>query len=399
MNRHPGRHILPWLILAKTLYIVGILVSVALWPDMDETFYGVQRWPRVGESTFGSHFATWDAAHYLYLSEVGYSREVHSCAFYPLWPLLIRFFSILTGGSHLIAGMVLGNVLSLMAWCIFYKVTARRFGETVGLWALVLLAIFPGSVFYQFIYTEPLFFLLVMLLWSGLEESRYGTAFVAATLLPLSRAVGVFSVLPIAWHCLMRSHWIWPERYRWFYAERNRVKSSLGALSMDVSWQRYSLIAAPPLGLGLYFALMWLWTGNPFEGMEAQKHWGVHSITNLVDIPKFVVGFFSPTDLHTFKGSVFDRCMFVLLLYLVPCVWRLGKDLLAWTYVLGVLPAMSGTFTSFTRFESTVFPLFIALAVVLTQEKRRWALACVVATSTALHVLLLWRFVNFRWAG
>ncbi|MCD6319089.1 MAG: hypothetical protein J7M03_00240, partial [Candidatus Desulfofervidaceae bacterium] len=103
-------------------------------------------------------------------------------------------------------------------------------------------------------------------------------------------------------------------------------------------------------------ALMWHWTGNPFEGFVAQKRWAAHSIHNLWDVPKFVIGFFSPTQWHAFRGSFLDRSVFVLLLYALPVLWRVDKELLVWAYVLGILPAMSGTFTSYIRFASCAFP-------------------------------------------
>ena len=158
-------------------------------------------------------------------------------------------------------------------------------------------------------------------------------------------------------------------------------------------------MAAPLLGYGTYLALMWHWTGNPFEGIQAQKYWGVHSISNLVNVPKFVIGWFTPNEWHEFQGSMLDRLMFLPLLYTVPVQWRLGKDLLVWSYVLGVLPAMSGTFVSFTRFESTAFPLFLAVAVFVVGLKRRWPGVALLVLSAGLHGVLLWRFVNFRWAG
>jgi len=143
------------------------------------------------------------------------------------------------------------------------------------------------------------------------------------------------------------------------------------------------------------------WTGNPFEGFEAQKHWRVHSISNLWDAPKFIVGLFTPTQWHEFRGSLLDRCVFMLLLYCLPVIWKLDRSrgLMVWTYVLGIVPAMSGTFTSYTRFASCAFPMFIALGVFLAPPERRylrWATVLVFAT---LQVVLLWRFVNFRWAG
>jgi hypothetical protein len=386
------------LLLFKGAVGLGLLGARGLFGDLDQArFQGVMaRWPREGGPVFASHFATWDTAHYLYLSEVGYTQGVPSCAFYPLWPLLARWTASGLGGSHLVAGLVLSNVFSLTGWVLFYERLRRRWGASVAGWALVWLVAFPGSLFFQFHYTESLFFLLVMLLWWGLEDRRRGLAWAAALLLPLTRAVGVFAVLPIAWYA---------------------------------AW---ALLAAPVLGWGCYLALMAYWTGNSFEGFAAQKHWGVHSVGNLVNVPKCVLGFFSPTQWHEFTGSLLDRGVFVLVLYTLPVLWRLDKGLLVWTYWLGILPAMSGTFTSYTRFAACAFPVFLALAAFFNAPRAArnaerdagsaeggarnaeptpsplatgpssllpWLKGLLLAVLAAMHIVLMWRHVNFRWAG
>jgi hypothetical protein len=141
------------------------------------------------------------------------------------------------------------------------------------------------------------------------------------------------------------------------------------------------------------------WTGNPFEGFEAQKHWGVQSMGNLINLPKFIIGFFNPTTWHQFIGSVLDRCVFIFVLWWLPLIWRLDKVWFAWAVVLGVVPAISGTFCSYTRFASMVFPLFIAMAVFLGQPERKLPRLLALTVFAALHVILLWRFVTYRWAG
>lgn len=72
---------------------------------------------------------------------------------------------------------------------------------------------------------------------------------------------------------------------------------------------------------------------------------------------------------------------------------------MVWSYVLGVLPAMSGTFTSYTRFASCAFPMFIALGWFLAPRDRRYLRFGAVMIFAALHIVLVWRHVNFRWAG
>lgn len=120
--------------------------------------------------------------------------------------------------------------------------------------------------------------------------------------------------------------------------------------------------------------MMQWWTGNYWEGVAAQKYWGnAHSISHLWDVPKFVVQLFSPTEWHEFRGSLLDRCIFILLFYSMILIWRRGKYLFLWAYCLGVMPAMSGMFVSFTRFAAVCFPLFIAIGIVMTSiDSRKW---------------------------
>jgi hypothetical protein len=228
-----------------------------------------------------------------------------------------------------------------------------------------------------------------------LERERYRWVFVGAFLLPLTRAIGLFCLLPIAWHLVTRRPLGWMVRLgtdRWDSRPciESKPKQNLGC---------YAVLLAPLAGWMVYLGLMWHWTGNPFDGFAAQRYWATHSIWNLIDVPKFVMALFSPTEWHAYRGSVLDRCMFIVLLYALPVIWRLGKDQVVWTYVLGILPAMSGMFTSYVRFEAVAFPLFLALGAFFGKPGRGWALASALAVSFALHVWLLWRFVNFQWAG
>ncbi len=144
---------------------------------------------------------------------------------------------------------------------------------------------------------------------------------------------------------------------------------------------------------------MWKWTGDALEGIEAQKQFGVQSIHNLFDPIRFVKLLLNPTDWHAFTGSLLDRCAFILLIYCFPLIWKLDKSWCIWAFSLGAVPAASGGFTSFTRFASVEFPLFIALGVFLTKAGMRWWRWLVLVTFVTLHLILVWRFVNFRWAG
>ncbi len=352
-----------------------------------------QQWTAAGQLTFASHFGTWDAEHYLQLMEAGYEPGAWSCAFYPLWPLSVKLVSKLSGASYVIAGVALANAFSLMGLVLFFRIVHKRMGREIATLSVLLLFFFPGALFFQFIYSESLFLFLLMILCEGLEKGRFGSTLVSAFLLPLTRAIGILCVVPIAW-CLLAS------------SRRANVAAWIGqAGSSDVSepaispGRKWCLLSAPFIGWGAYLALMWLWTGNAWEGFKAQEYWRVQSFGNLLNPLKFVYGFFTPTGWHQHTGSVLDRCVFIILINCLPVIWRLDRGWFVWTVVLGIVPAVSGTFSSFTRYASVVFPLFVALAVFLTKDRWKSLRIPVLAAFAILHFVLLWRFVNFRWAG
>jgi hypothetical protein len=401
-----------WLVGFKAFYLASVATAVWCWGDLDKKQYSEvnARWPQDGNPTFASYFATWDSAHYLLLSENGYHGNSPSCAFYPLWPLAIRFGAFFTGGNYLISALVLANTISLAAFVIFYQTAIRCQGKPIAKYSLIVFLVFPGSLFYQFAYSESLFLVLLMLLWRSFLARQYKSAFAAAFLLPLTRAVGLFCFVPIALHLMVHER---PplannllRRFKsWSILGASRIVSETGKnYEITVECDGYKrkswyLLAAPISGWLFYLFFMKLSTGNVFEGFDAQKYWHVHSVMNMIDLKTFQMEFFLPTQFHGFTGSLLDRCVFVLFILCLPLVWKMNKMLFVWTLVLGLLPAMSGMFTSYTRFASICFPMFLAIGYVLNNRTWRFIGIVYVVVSVTFHFVLLWRYVNFKWAG
>ena len=267
--------------------------------------------------------------------------------------------------------MIVCNTASVLGFTLFHRLVAERFDKPTANLSLALLLAYPGALFFQFIYSESLFFLGLMAIWWGLERKHYGAVFVAGFLLSLTRPVGIFCVVPLAWYC-------WTQR---------------------LAWRSWLCIAGPVAGWAAYFGLMWLLTGNAFEGFDAQKKWGTNSIANIFDLPKFFFGLLNPTQWHAYRGSLLDRSFFLLLIAVLPAIWKLDRTWFWWAVMLGVLPAMIATFTSFTRYLVVVFPLFITLAVVLQGAGLRWLRVAILSVFGGLHFWLLLRHINFQWAG
>jgi hypothetical protein len=157
------------------------------------------------------------------------------------------------------------------------------------------------------------------------------------------------------------------------------------------------LLTRPP-GWAICFSLLWCWTGNALKGFAAQKHLSIHSVTNVWDLPAFLVTLLSPTAWHGSGGSMLERAAFILLLSWVPTLWRFEKSALACGYSLGGTPAMSRNFTSFMRFVSGAFPVLAVLGISLCGRAHRWPRLALLWGFSPSHGAIPWQFVSFRWA-
>ena len=68
-------------------------------------------------------------------------------------------------------------------------------------------------------------------------------------------------------------------------------------------------------------------------------------------------------------------------------------------YVFGILPAMSGSFTSYIRFAGMAFPVFWAWSAPVTSRPWRFIRWIGLALLVGLHLHLTRNFVLSRWAG
>lgn len=370
----PGRRVFYALLSYKILYFSVICFALWLWPELNKAAYNnCIHWPRNSAPTEATHFATWDAAHYLFLSEAGYKRGSPSCAFYPLWPLMIRAGSYLTGGNHLIAGLLLANILSVAALLLFHRLVTLNHGLQAANFATVLLLAFPGALFFSFAYTESLFLALVTLFFLLLYREKYGWAGFVGFFLPLTKAIGIFCLFPLL----------------------------IQLMAKRKPWRYYLACDGPLLGYLAYFAFMRAATGNPLEGFQAQRFYpNQPSIAHIFDLRAFLDAFWMPVRLHGMTDSAIDRGLFVLVLAALFLVFRLSKVDFAYALPVGVVPAMSSWFFSYNRNMMMCFPVFIALALLLMKgSARRAVFWCLIVLMFGIQLWFLKRHLDFYWAG
>ncbi|MGA3289688.1 MAG: glycosyltransferase family 39 protein [Candidatus Bathyarchaeia archaeon] len=109
-------------------------------------------------------FNHWDAPHYEAIAKNGYVNTgdaANFIVFFPLYPILIRLFSVDSNYTSLSA-LIVSNVCSLIAFFYLYKLAKLEFNDSVAVKAVLFLSVFPTAYFLSAPYTEGLFFALVI---------------------------------------------------------------------------------------------------------------------------------------------------------------------------------------------------------------------------------------------
>lgn len=365
--------LLPQLLTWRLLVVLGVFLVASFLPvRFDREAFKVNFHGAAEAPTPLSRFSTWDGEHYLHLAANGYTPGHESNRFYPLWPLLIRAATPLCGGSGLAAALVLAALLAAAACVLLHHFVAQRRSEAVADDTLLLLLAFPGALFFAFPYSESLFLFLVAWTFWSLGQGRLVQAAVAAFLLPLSRPVGLFILLPLAVE-------VWKLR-----AWKDR---------------RALLPLAPVLGMAAYFLVMLIWAGDALAGFGSQLNVvSKPSIGRIFDVAGFARLWAMPLSVHGFFDSAIDRAAFLwCVIALVPL--RRDLTLLAFALPMVLVPATSTQLMSFTRYAAVVFPVFVATAELFQHERARAWKPVLLGVLLVLQAYLFARHVNFWWAG
>lgn len=143
-----------------------------------------------------------DAVRYLDIAENGYVREGENAinlVFYPLYPLLMRLLSFLTGGNIRLAGLMLSQGSYAAASVALYEWLRLDHTEEGAWFGVILLALHPFSVFVMGVYSESLFLLLTVSCLYFLRRQRFPAAGIAGFLAALCRSQGMLLFLPAAY--------------------------------------------------------------------------------------------------------------------------------------------------------------------------------------------------------
>ena len=220
--------------------------------------YGFYRALGVGDLSFADSFEQlwlhWDTRHYVGIAQDGYTAvgdERLRLVFFPLYPLLMRLVSPLTGGNLFAAGTAVSLVCSAAAAALLYDLAQTQLGERGARLAVAYFLLNPLSVFLGCVYTEALFICLTLAAVCLLRRGHPWAAALCGMLSALTRMPGVIvsGLFIIA-----------------FLAEI--PKEGIRAEALLSCMGQVLLVFC---GLFLYWGINWVVTGDPLMYLTYQR--------------------------------------------------------------------------------------------------------------------------------
>ena len=282
-----------------------------------------------------------DGGWYIGTASEGYERRPfdatgqHNWAFFPLYPLLLRLASAVTGGFQL-TGMLLSTILFLPALVLLHK-TALAFGldEDGADRTIFYLATFPASYFFSLVQTESLFLLTTVGSFYCAMRGRWWLAGALGALATATRFSGIF-LLP----ALLLLYW-----------KRHGLRPRADALGL-------LLIPAGLLAFMLYLHRL---TGNAFAFKDVLVAWGRSTGLFLRPLFDYLVHFRVVNESWNFKLLNFLAAVLALGCAVV-LVRRRQWAFALYTLISIIAPLSSLLLQSHARYVATIFPVFIVLA-------------------------------------
>ena len=192
-SRFDRRH--PWVAIAFRIVILHIILYASAYCfDLAKNGYSggmldtmVRLWNRT------------DAPHYQGIAQNWYVTEGDPrfhIVFFPLYPLLIKAFNLITG-NYFASALVISNLCAIGAGIMAYELAALDLERRDALFAATLLSMFPGSFFLAAPMTESLFLLLSLSCLFCARKKNYLLAGAFGALAAFTRSVGLLLVLPV----------------------------------------------------------------------------------------------------------------------------------------------------------------------------------------------------------
>lgn len=293
-------------------------------------------------SPFVKVWAQWDSNYYYRTAEKGYPeikdtekveiKIIRRFAFFPLYSLLIRIFSTLSGLNLYLSGLLISNI-SLIASCILmYKLLALDYSRRSALQSVKFMLISPTSFIFSGYLTESTYLFFILLsFWLARRQNWMLVGF-TGIFTSLSRVPGVLSILPlamIAWN-----------------------QSSLNKDNLNKRIFKLLPLLLIPVGLGIFMLVNYWKTGDPLLFLHIQDTWGRRIRNPLISLPLELI--------NAIKNNAINRVVetgSTLMAFILIAIgfFRLRPEYKVFSLYSLVVPLLTSTL-SMPRYLLPIFP-------------------------------------------
>jgi hypothetical protein len=332
--------------------------------------------PSFSDNQFLNLVTKWDGEWYYNIAVDGYrwsesarlagsspptvGRPEARLAFFPAFPMLMRAAGWIVG-NPIAGGLIVSLAAFLWALTYVFRLARDEIGDAEAMGAVLLLAFYPFSIFYGVVYTESLFLLAAAGGLYHFRRAEWLKASLWGVLAGLTRPNGFLLSLILAAAGLER---LWSAKRAGAFDQHEWQRARIGGL----------VAATPVVGVLIYSAFCWSLSGDPLTWMRLHQFWGRGERT-LVQLIADRLGKISDLGvagyIREMPIDVVNNCA---ALFAVLAIWpvfrRLGLALALFVAVNVIPPLLSGTTLSVARLTSTLFPLFIWLAMCVRGERR-----------------------------
>jgi hypothetical protein len=343
----------------------------------------------------------WDSVWYVQIARHGYFSPA-STNFFPLYPLLVHLLTPLFGNT-IVAGIALSVGAMVGGLMLLYRLAVLDLDESGARTTVILVAVFPTSLFLSAMYPTSLFMMLIVAAVYAARREQWALAGLCGGLAAATRSNGIFVVILLALLYLYgpRGRRPLPDRVDAWWRPRFRVER-------DVAW-----LALVPAGLGMYLGYLWIAHGAPLAPYRAASLYWDHSfgppLGGIIDafgalprdVSAVIGGHLTPLGPGDPIGWQARNLIDLLFLGLALLALALGWNRVPRVYVIFAAFALAQV-TSFPiphepmiglgRYMLPMFGLFMGAGAYLAE--RRTARRVTVLVSTVLLVLFsgLWGY-------
>lgn len=396
-----------WLVWRIGITIVAWLSNV--WLPFTPTYPYAQEILKSPLPDFLVKHAGFDGVHYWNIVQYGYESSSSGLiqAFFPVYPLILDALHSI-GIPVILAGVVLSSIAFWGVLLVFYSEVRHYFTSKVAWYSTLALTFFPTSFYFGMVYTESLFLLLVLLTlrWSrqdqwwwaaGAAAIASGTRIVGVILVPamffqllqreVSTPAGITGLLPsIMQRIITIGTWL-----RGIYRLITKRRAELFAILMG------------SMGLVLYMSYLDHAFDDPLRFLSVQEEFGGGRSESLVLYPQVIWRYLKilfTAELPWQTWLSFSQEFAAGTLGLLAIVWNWRRIPWSWmVFALGafLVPTLTGTFSSLSRYVLVCLPLFVTLGIVTT-ENRWWRWGWLSLSSTLL-IINLALFISGIWVA